>query len=57
MYVVTFVLALLSSWMFCLGIILTKWIFDQIGITLFAMILVGMMMVIVLAIGDKKHDE
>ena len=57
MYFVTFVLALLSSWLFCLGIILTKWILDQIGITLFVVILAGMMMVIVLAIGDKKHDE
>jgi 4-hydroxybenzoate polyprenyltransferase len=57
MYFVTFVLALLSSWLFCLGIILTKWILDQIGITLFVMILAGMMMVIVLAIGDKEHDE
>lgn len=57
MYFVTFVLALFSSWLFCLGIILTKWISDQIGVTLFVMILAGMSMVLLLAIGDKKHDE
>lgn len=57
MYFVTFVLALLSSWLFCLGIILTKWILDQVGITVFVMILAGMSMVLLLAIGDRKHDE
>ena len=57
MYFLVFLLSLLSSWIFCLGIILTKWIFEQIGVTLFVMVLTAMLMIIVLAIGDKEYDE
>lgn len=57
MYFLAFLLSLLSSWLFCLGIILTKWIFEQIGVTLFVMVLTAMLMIIVLAIGDKEYDK
>ena len=50
-------LAFFFSLLMCLGLILMKWIISQIGATIFFMVLFLMMSVILLAMGDREHDD
>lgn len=51
------IVAFFFAILFCLGLILTKWIITQIGATVFFLILFLMVAVFVLAKGEENYDE
>ena len=57
MDVLVAIVAFFFALLMCLGLILTKWIISQLGVTLFCMILVLMVAVFLLAMGGENYDE
>ena len=57
MGVLIVIVAFFFALLMCLGLILTKWIISQLGVTLFCMILVLMVAVFLLAMGGENYDE
>ncbi len=57
MDILVVIVAFFFALLMCLGLILTKWIISQLGVTLFCMILVGMVAVFLLAMGGVNYDE
>ena len=55
--VLVIIMAFFFALLMCLGLILTKWIISQLGVTLFCMILVLMVAVFLLAMGGENYDE
>ena len=51
------IVAFFFAILFCLGLILTKWIITQIGATVFFLILFLMVAVFMLAKGEENYDE
>ena len=57
MDILVVIVAFFFALLMCLGLILTKWIISQLGVTLFCMILVLMVAVFLLAMGGENYDE
>lgn len=53
----TIFVAFFFALLFCLGLILVKWIVLQLGATLFSLIVFLMISVFLLAIGDREHED
>lgn len=57
MDILVVIVAFFFALLMCLGLILTKWVISQLGVTLFCMILVLMVAVFLLAMGGENYDE
>lgn len=57
MFTTAFSLAVICTVLICLGILLIKWIIFQVGAVIFAVILLVMCLVLLLAMENKHYGE
>lgn len=57
MYTSAITLAFIMTLTICLGVIFMKWIFAQVGITFFALILVIMSLIFLIITGEKENGK
>ena len=56
-YTSAIALAFIMTLVICVGIIFMKWIFAQVGITFFALVLVIMSMIFLIIVGEKENGK
>lgn len=57
MYTSAITLAFIMTLTICLGVVFMKWIFAQVGITFFALILVIMSLIFLIITGEKENGK